>query len=88
MADYKRKLTDYIKKNLSKGYTVDSLKWALIKQGYSRSAVEIAIKNANKELANSAPVLDIRPIIRHEIIDEYDKPIIIKKPWWKKTLGV
>jgi len=84
---YKRKLVDYFKKNLAKGYTVDSLKWALINQGYSRAAVDIAIQQANKELAEKAPVLKEKPVIKYEIIDEYDNPIKIKKSWWKRLFG-
>ena len=86
--NYKRKLINYFKKNLTKGYTPDSLKFALIDQGYSRTAVEMALEQANKELAVKAPVLNEKPVIRYEIIDEYDKPIIIKKPWWKRFLGL
>jgi hypothetical protein len=82
--DYKRKLVNYFKKNLKKGYTQDSLKWALINQGYSRVIVEDAIKEANKELAKKAPILKDKPVIKYEIIDENDQPVEIKKPWWKK----
>jgi phage tail protein X len=83
---YKRKIIDYFKKNLVKGYTVDSLKWALINQGYPRTTIEIALEQANKELAEKAPVLKEKPVISYEIIDEYDKPITIKKPWWRRLL--
>lgn len=85
--DYKRKIVDYFKKNLSKGYTEDSLRWALINQGYSRTLVEMALEQANKELAEKAPVLKEKPVIKYEIIDEFDNPIIIKKPWWKRIFG-
>ncbi len=85
---YKRKMVDYFKKNLAKGYTSDSLKWALVNQGYSRAIVEMALNQANKEMAEKAPVLKDKPKIRYEIIDEHDKPIVIKKPWWKKILGL
>ncbi|GBE20062.1 MAG TPA: hypothetical protein ENG87_01295 [Candidatus Pacearchaeota archaeon] len=85
--EYKRKLVDYIKRNLSKGYTLDSLQIALTNQGYSRSIVERAIEQANKELAQKAPVLKEKPVIKYEVIDEYNKPIIIKKPWWKRVFG-
>jgi len=84
MVEYVDKLKDYIKKNLKKGYTEDSLKWALIGQGYTRSIVERAIDQVNMELAEKAPVLKSKPIIRYQIIDEHDNPVIIKKPWWKK----
>ena len=86
--DYKRKIIDYFKKNLAKGYTSDSLKWALIDQGYSRAIIGIALEQANKELAEKAPILKEKPVIKYEIIDEYDKPITIKKSWWKRFWGL
>jgi len=86
--DYKRKIINYFKKNLAKGYTPDSLKWALIDQGYSRAIVEIALEQANKELAEKAPILKEKPVIKYEIIDEYDKPITIKKSWWRRFWGL
>ena len=82
-----RKLTDYIKKNLKKGYTLESLKWALIGQGYSRTAVEKAVEQVNKELAKEAPVLKEKPIIRHEIFDESNMPIP-RKSWWRRLFGL
>jgi len=85
---YKRNLVNYIKKNLKKNYTIDSLKWALIGQGYSRTAVESAIEQANKELAEKAPILKDKPKITYQIIDEFNQPIIIKKSWWKRLLGL
>ena len=88
METYKRKLINYFKKNLVKGYTPDSLKFALIDQGYSRTAVEIAFQQANKELAKRAPVLKEKPRISYEIIDEYNQPVKIKKSWWRRLLGL
>jgi len=86
--DYRRQLVNYFKKNLSKGYTPDSLKLVLVNQGYSRTAVEKALEQAHKELAEEAPKLKEKPRIKYEIIDEDDNPIIIKKPWWRKWLGI
>lgn len=86
--DYRKKLVNYLKKNLKKGYTTESLKWALISQGYSRTAVEMAFEELNKELARQAPVLKEKPIIKYEIIDENDQPITVKKSWWKKFFGL
>jgi len=85
---YLRNIVDYFKKNLTKGYTFESLKWALVKQGYSRAIVEKAIKQVNKELSEKAPVLKEKPRIKYEIIDEDDNPVTIKKPFWKKILGL
>mgnify|MGYP001562521425 FL=1 len=86
-AEYKKKIVDYLKKNLKKGYPLESLKWALVKQGYSRTIVDLAIKEANAELAREAPVLKEKPVITHEIIGEDDKPVQ-KKSWWKRFFGL
>jgi len=83
--DSKRNLVEYVKKNLKKGYTLDSLKWALIKQGYSRSMVEEALIIANKELSDEAPVLRDKPEIRHEVVD--DVQVEPKKSFWKRLFG-
>lgn len=84
---YKRQIIDYFKKNLAKGYTSETLKWAMVNQGYSRVVVEDAIEQANKELAEKAPVLKEKPQIKYEIVDEYDKPIMMKKSWWKRVFS-
>jgi hypothetical protein len=85
--NFRRKLINYFKKNLTKGYTSDSLRFALMSQGYTRTAVETALEVANKELAEKAPVLKEKPKIKYEIIDQYNKPVQIKKPWWKRLFG-
>ena len=79
-----KKLVDYMKKNLAKGYTLESLKWALIRQGYTPFLVSRAMAIATKELAESAPKLKEKPVIKYQIIDEHDRPIIIKKSFWKR----
>ena len=81
---YKRRLVEYIKKNLLKRYTVESLKWALINQGYSRTDVTEAIEISNRELAEKAPMIKEKPKIKYEIFDKDNKPINIKKPFWKR----
>ena len=86
--DYIQKIIGYLKRNLRKGYTLDSLKWALVGQGYSKTSVERAIEELNKELAKQAPILKDKPVIKYEIFDENDNPIMIKRPWWKKILGL
>ncbi len=86
--EYKRKIIDYVKKNLKKGYTLESLKWALVKQGYSRTLVDIAIKEANLELSREAPVLKEKPMITHELIGENDELIGTSKPWWKRLFDL
>lgn len=88
MENHKRKLVNYFKKNLSKGYTLDSLRFALMGQGYTKTAVDTALEQANRELAEKAPVLKEKPRIKYEIIDEYNKPITIKRSFWKRLLGL
>ena len=83
-AEYRRKIVDYIKKNVKKGYPMESLKWALVKQGYSRTVVDIALKEAHAELAREAPALKEKPVITHEVISE--EPV--KKSWWKRFFGL
>jgi len=83
----RKQLIEYFKKNISKGYSSDTLKWALIKQGYTRVEIDRANEEAHKELSEKAPVLKEKPIITHEILDEQDKTIKIyektKKSWWR-----
>jgi hypothetical protein len=85
---YKQRLIDYFKKNLTKGYTSSTLKVALINQGYSRVAVEEALERAIAGLAEKAPVLKEKPIIKYEIIDQNDKVIKIKKHFLKRLFGL
>ncbi|MFW5846526.1 MAG: hypothetical protein ACOCUU_00050 [Nanoarchaeota archaeon] len=82
--NYRRRVIEYFKKNLKKGYTSESLKWALINQGYTKTLVETSLKKAQIELAEEAPILKEKPRIKYEIIDEKNKPIKIKKPFFKK----
>lgn len=85
--EYKKRIIEYFKKNISKGYASDSLKWALINQGYSRIIVENAFEEAMKEISKKVPVLEEKPEIKYEIIDEFDRPIEIKLPWWKRLFS-
>ena len=82
---YRIKLVEYIKKNLRKGYPTDTLKVALINQGYSRPTVEEATQQAMKEMAREVPAIKEKPEIEHEIIVE--EPIIEKKSFWKRLFG-
>ncbi len=84
-AEFMRIMTDYIKKNLKKGYTVDSLRWALVGQGYSRTAIEKALQQVHKELAEEVPAIKEKPQITREIISE--EPVKEKKSFWKKLFG-
>jgi len=75
---HKRNIIDYFKKNLSKGYTEESLKWALVNQGYSRTDISRAIEQAHKELAEKAPKIKEKPKIKYEIYDKDNKLIKVE----------
>ena len=79
-----QELREYIKKNLKKGYTKESLKWALIHQGYPKFEVEKAIRHVDEELGKQAPILNTKPVIKHEIIE----PKIKKNSFWKNISKV
>jgi len=88
--DHIQQLANYIKRNLAKGYTMDALRFSLMKQGYSRISVEKAIELANEQLAASAPEMKEKPKITYTLLDEDGNPIqktdIIpqKKSFWEK----
>jgi len=85
-SEHLRIIVDYLKKNLAKGYTIDSLRWALVNQGYSRTEIYKAIELANQELAKEAPILKERPTIKYEVVDNEDNPVE-KKSFWKRLFG-
>jgi hypothetical protein len=85
--DSKRNLVEYFKKNMKKGYDLESLKWALIKQGYSRSLVEDAMEIAKNEISLTAPKSKDRPEITHEIIDPDSVVVEPKRSFWKRLFG-
>lgn len=77
-------LAEYVKKNLKKGYTRDSLRWALISQGYSRLEVDKALRKADVDMAKDAPVLRTKPEIKYEAVPVQEEE---KKGFWKKFFG-
>ncbi len=84
LVNHKTSIVEYFKKNLLKGYTEESLKIALVNQGYSRMIIERALEQAHKELAKKAPVLKEKPLIKYEILDTQDKIVKVKESfWWK-----
>ena len=84
---YKRKIIDYLKKNIKKGYPVATLRFALINQGYLRTMVDEAIEATIREMAKEAPVLKDKPQIEHEVIAE-EQPPIKKKSWLRRLFGL
>jgi dUTPase len=81
--NYLQNLSDYIKKNVKKGYTKESLRWALVNQGHSRIEVEKAMRLADAELAAAAPILRAKP----EVHVEFTPPVEEKKSFWGRLFG-
>ena len=87
---YLNQLVSYIKKNLKKGYTEESLKWALVNQGHSKPQIEKALKRVEQELAREAPILKTKPKITYEIIEPKTNTSVEienKKSFWDKLFG-
>ena len=81
----RQKLADYFRKNLEKGYDIETLKWALIKQGHSRVDVAYAIEQIRDEFTKRNLVKEKeKPIIKESDYD-FEQPAFMseKKPWWK-----
>lgn len=81
--DYKKELCEYLRRNLKKGYTKESLRWALVSQGYSRNEVEKALKIIDMELEKQKPVAVKNPE-KYEVVDIPEKP----QPFWRRILGI
>jgi len=69
----KIKVVEYLKKNLKKGYPIETLRIALINQNYSRPLIDEAIKEVLNQMAKEVPVIKEKPVIEHEIFFE-EKP--------------
>lgn len=88
--DYVGELSDYIKKNLQKGYNQESLKWALVNQGHSKLEVEKAMKKVNDEITSQRSILekmkeqeqDVQPIQEPttDVVPE-------KQSFWKRLFN-
>ncbi len=83
-----------LKKNLQKGYKEESLRWALINQGYSSMMVDRAIRQAKSEIEaeekeekekEEIRKARDRPKITYQVYDDNDKPIKFKKPFFKRV---
>ena len=59
-------LVKYIEKNISKGYAPESLKWALLSQGYTKSEFEKAMKIVIENQAMRLPPIKEKPVITIE----------------------
>ena len=65
-------LAEYITKNLKKGYTLDALRFSLVRQGYSRISIENGIELANKNMASEIPKIKEKPEIIYKVLEDND----------------
>ncbi len=91
--DITTQLTEYILKNLQKGYSSETLKFSLISQGYSKITVENALEKANKVLASKIPPIKEKPQITYRVVNEKNQPVRTfeisseKKSFWQKLIN-
>ena len=85
-----QQLADHVHRNFKKGYTMDSLKFSLMNQGYSRISVEKAIDIVNERIAEKIPKIKEMPQITYRVVsDERSFEVIqvpIKKRGWLRRL--
>lgn len=79
--NYIEQLAEYIRSNLKKGYTLESLKISLEHQGYSKISINNAAELVHKQLSKTAPILKEKPEITYTVIEE---PIIVKEQYPKE----
>ena len=77
-------IIEYINKNTKKGYTQDSLRWALSNQGYSRIEIERAFKRIKSQLSSENSVVKATPEIEYKPFPSFEEP---KKSFWQKLFG-
>ena len=75
-SEYRKNIMDYLRKNMKKGYPAESLRWALVDQGYSRTAIDNAIKEITVEMERMKTQIEKeKPVITHEIIEDPESEI-------------
>ena len=79
----RQKLVEYFRKNLEKGYDMETLKWALIKQGHSRVDVSYAVEQIKDEFTKRNIVNEKEKPVVENSIEEQSYFMPEKKPWWK-----
>lgn len=81
-----KNIVDYIKKNSQKGYSRDSLRWALIKQGNMKHEVDKAFQIADSEMAREMPK-QVMPEPKMEVVSDTMPSLDEKPSFWKRLFG-
>lgn len=86
-ANYMQNLIDYVKRNLSKGYSTDSLRWALINQGHSRIEVDKALASAQAEVSRERVASRPAASPQSTPLSSFNVEPEPKLPFWKRLFG-
>jgi hypothetical protein len=70
--DYMKHLVGYVNNNLSKGYNIDQIRILLLNQGYSRPAIDRAVRMAEANRPLPMPAVKEEPKIQ-PIVEEPPK---------------
>ena len=83
---YRKEFVEHLKRTLSKGYKEESLRWALLGQGYSDTVIDRAMTQAKKELSDEekARFEKEKPKITYKVYDENNRQVKFKEPFWKR----
>jgi hypothetical protein len=81
---YILRMSEYVKRNLKKGYKRDAVRFALISQGNSKLEVDKALNFAEKDLAQE----ELRAMPK-KVEPTFIMPIVEpeKEPFWKRLFG-
>jgi hypothetical protein len=88
--NYIKETVDYLKRNMAKGYSLDSLKWALINQGKSRVLIEKSVEIVREEMKKEQEIKSlqskqVQPQIVEMIREEEQQPR--KKGFFSRIFG-
>lgn len=84
-ANYTKNLVEYAKKNIQKGYTADSLRWALVNQGHSRIEVDKALAAAQSEVSKQTQQTSVQQVKQEQPQVQQVEPE--KQSFWKRMFG-
>jgi hypothetical protein len=84
--DYIKGLIRYTERNLSRGYNIDQIRLTLMQQGYSRAAVDRAVRIA-QENRPKAPVVEVKE--EPKIVPVHDELVPSnKRTFFQKLFGL
>ena len=86
--NYSKNLVEYARKNIQKGYSIDSLRWALINQGHSRIEVDKALSTAQSEISRES-VKSSQSQNQSQNSQQSNMQINVEpeKSWWQRFFG-